>query len=308
MTFPLHTGDRTATIGAEWTVWDDRCRLVVTDPWSLRDARQVLERRLAVADKVVNPRRAGAVVRRLLREGGWPHTERGDTRFGPQPTAADPFGIGPFPYGLALASDGAPAHVLSATRHAATAPSRRRRRDVLCVGQGSTATAWTAQQCAESVAEATRCGVLVAIGDDVATSGLAPVGGWRVALDPAVPGGEPLVVALDGGAISHVRTDRPGRLRDTDRPGRLRDTDRLRGARDLEPRTLVVASTGRTMRPVWRAVTVAAANGPAASAACRGALLRGTAGPGWLADLGLAARLVAVDGTVAVVGRWPLAG
>ena len=38
---------------------------------------------------------------------------------------------------------------------------------------------------AEAVAEAARCGVLVAIGGDLAVSGLAPVGGWRVALPTA---------------------------------------------------------------------------------------------------------------------------
>lgn len=295
MTYPLHTGDRTATVGAEWRVWDRRCRLVVTDPWALYFAREVLERRLAVADRFVNPRRAGSVVRRMLREGGWPGSTRPHGPFGPEPTIADPTGIGPFPYGLTTAPDGAPVHV---TAEKTVERTVRRDRDVLRIGPGASAYAWTAQRCAEAVAETTSCGVLVAIGDDVATSGLAPVGGWRLELaddnhhvdDPSAA--RSTVLALDGGAISRVSA-----VRTTRHHGRGADLKRI-----------VVPATGRSITPVWRTVTVAAANGPAASAACHGAVLRGPWAPGWLAGLGVAAVLVTASGEDRVViGRWPLA-
>ncbi|MFC4947710.1 FAD:protein FMN transferase [Pseudonocardia sp. GCM10023141] len=298
MTLPLHTGDRTATVGAEWMVWDNRCRLVVTDPWALYFAREVLERRLAVADRLVNPRRAGSVVRRLLRESGWPVGPREDALFGPQPTDTDPDGIGPFPYALAAVPPGAPVHVpvLHPWQRTLRPAVRRRERDIMHIAPGASAYAWTAQRCAEAVAEATNCGVLVAIGDHVATSGLAPVGGWRLELldegAAAIPGElPPQIVALDGGAVSRVSTVRQPRLALSD--GRV----------DL--RRIVVPTTGRDVVPAWRSITVAAANGPAASAACRSALLRGTAAATWLDGLGLAAELVAADGTVRRVGCWP---
>ena len=42
MTLQLHTGSRTVTIGADFLVWDVPCRVVLTDPWQLREAREVL--------------------------------------------------------------------------------------------------------------------------------------------------------------------------------------------------------------------------------------------------------------------------
>jgi thiamine biosynthesis lipoprotein len=135
------------------------------------------------------------------------------------------------------------------------------------------------------VAEAYSCGVLVAFGDHVATSGLAPVGGWRVQLRDA-PEEPAALVAVDGGAISSVSCVRPGR------PGRLQP--------------MVVPATGRSVVPAWRSVAVAAADAQAASAACTGALLRGAAAPAWLAELGLPARLVDADGVAHVVGHWPV--
>jgi hypothetical protein len=255
MTASLHTGARTATIGRAWSAWDTSGLLVITDPWALHEARDVLEEELGAVDRIAaRGCRAGA---RL-----------------PGPA------IGPLPYGLTSAPPGEPVH-RPAPQPWETDPVGGR--GVLRLESGPSLRATAAQRCAEVVAEATSCGTLVAIGADVATSGLAPRGGWRVEL-PAVGEVAPLVLAVDGGAVSWIDTARHGR------PGLRRVT---------------VRATGRTADPVWRHVAVVAANGPAASAACAGALLRGSAAPAWLGALGLAARLVAADGTQVAVGSWP---
>ncbi len=244
MTTLLHTGFRTATVGAEWSAWDAAGRLVVTDPWALPRARAVIAQELAELGAIVRSR---AVARRTFRDGGW---------------TAQQQGIDPFPYGLARGLDGGPPH-LSLPLEA----RRGRRRAELRVGPGPSLRAWVAQRCAEAVAAETTCGALVAIGGDVATSGLAPAGGWRIDLT----GG---ALAMDGGALSRI--DVTGRL--------------------------VTAATGRAVPPYWRTVTVVAANGPAASAACAGVLLRGDAAPEWLADLGLIALLTDATGGIHHVG------
>lgn len=263
MTLPLHTGARTSTIAAEWSVWDIPCRLVVTDPWQLKLARQVLEEQLT---EVVGVLRSG---RRRARGGAAPVP----------PTASSPAERpAPFPYGIALAPDGAEVH-----RDAPPTPRPEGRRAGLLLEPGAPVQAWAAQLCAERVAEATSCGALVALGDHVATSGLAPAGGWRVELDDVAR----MLVALDGGAVSQLSTGVPG---PGTRGGALR---------------IVVPATGRAVLPVWRSVIVAAGDAPSASIACTGALLRGTGAPDWLDAHDLPARLVDTCGRVHLVGRWP---
>jgi hypothetical protein len=272
MTVPLHTGSHTVTVCSEWSVWDTRLRLVLTDPWAMHHAREVLEEQLRAVDRVLRPRRS--------RRTGQPVS-------GAELAAV--FGCGsapvrptPFPYGLAAASSDAEVHQPAPQSWQLELDGRAG----LHLEPGPSVRAWTAQRCAEQVAEASSCGVLVALGSDVATSGLAPVGGWRVELADR-PRAAPTVIALDGGALSRVSAVRPG----------PRGRSRLLRA--------VVPSTGRTVVPVWRSVAVAAADGAAASAACTGAVLRGAAAPARLSGLDLPARLVDHDGAVHTVGHWP---
>jgi hypothetical protein len=269
MSISLHTGVRTATVSTGWTAWDTPFRLVVTDPWAMHHAR------LLVADMV--GALAGAVDRRLP-------AARRDARLAELVGTATDAATRPFPYGITSATPGADVHRPAPAPWQQAFTAAIRARDGWHVASGPSAHALIAQRCAEVVAEAASCGVLVAFGDHVATSGLAPVGGWRVELRDA-PDAPTALVAVDGGAISSVSCVRPGR------PG-------------LQP--LVVPATGRTVTPPWRSVAVAAADAPAASAACTGALLRGTGAPAWLAELGLPAQLVDVHGVTHAVGHWPV--
>jgi ApbE family protein len=260
MTISLHTGVRTATVSSAWTAWDAPFRLVVTDPWAMHNAR------LLVADVV--GALAAAVDRRLP-------AARREARLVELIGGTRGAVARPFPYGI-------PAP-WQQTFTAAT-----RGRDGWQVAPGPCAHALIAQRCAELVAESASCGTLVAFGDHIATSGLAPVGGWRVELRDA-PAAPTALVAVDGGAISTVSCVRPGRA---GRPDRLQ--------------SLVVPATGRTVVPGWRSVAVAAADAPTASAACTGALLRGASAPAWLAELGLPALLTDVHGVTHAVGHWPV--
>ena len=261
MTVQLHTGSRTVTIGADFLVWDVPCRVVLTDPWQLREARDVLRRELTELDRVARPR---SRVARRRRGGAVPQQ--------PTPTRR-------FPYGVTTApANGAVHHRLAAFDGLETGRGRRR---PLHIDPAPSLAAVAVQRCAEAVAEAARCGVLVAIGGDLAVSGLAPAGGWRIAL-PTASATVPTVLAIDGGALCTVGLPTGGPLR-----------------------KLVVTATARQVEPVWRHLVVLGPTAPAANAASSGALLRGPGAGAWLAGCGLGARLVDGQGRSHEVGCWP---
>jgi len=270
MTISLHTGIRTATVSTAWTAWDAPFQLVVTDPWAMHHARLKITELVGAVTAAVDRRlpAAGRDARLMELLGGAPDAA-------PRP----------FPYGITAAPADADVHRPAPTPWQQAFTAAGRSRDGWTVSPGPAAPALLAQRCAELVAESFSCGVLVAFGDHVATSGLAPVGGWRVALRDA-PGAEPAIVAIDGGAVSSVSCVRPGR------PDRLQP--------------VVAAATGRTVVPEWRSLAVAAADAASASAACTGALLRGAAAPAWLDTLGLPACLEDVHGVAHAVGNWPV--
>jgi thiamine biosynthesis lipoprotein ApbE len=159
---------------------------------------------------------------------------------------------------------------------------------------GATAKAWAADRSAARLAGALGCGVLVSLGGDIAVAGAAPAGGWRVRVqdmtgrpeDPPV--GPSAVVAIrEGGLATSSTTARRWR----------RGGDVLHHI--LNPRT------GLPVPACWRTVSVAAASCVDANTASTAAIIRGSGAPGWLAGLGLPARLVDEAGTVHTVGGWP---
>ena len=70
----------------------------------------------------------------------------------------------------------------------------------------------------------------------------------------------------------------------------------------LDPRT------GLPIEPHWRTASVLASTCLQANVASTAAIVMGTSAPRWLADRGLAARLVAEGGTITVIGDWPEEG
>jgi len=159
---------------------------------------------------------------------------------------------------------------------------------------GATAKALAADRAAAAVHVRLGCGVLVALGGDIATAGSAPDGGWRVHVtddhrDGACASGQRLAIASGGLATSSTAARRWRRHGES-------------------MHHIIDPNTGRPARTPWRTVTVAAADCTDANIASTGALLRGTQAPAWLRALGLPARLVSVEGRIVKVGSWPVQG
>lgn len=156
---------------------------------------------------------------------------------------------------------------------------------------GATAKGLAADRAAKAAAQATGCGVLVSIGGDIATSGDGPTNGWQIRVtddhrsQPTAPG--QTVAILSGGLATSSTIVRRWRV----------------GGRTMHH--IIDPRTGAPARTRWRTVSVAAASCAEANIASTAALVKGTAGAAWLADLGLPARLVERDGRVLYVGDWP---
>jgi thiamine biosynthesis lipoprotein len=150
---------------------------------------------------------------------------------------------------------------------------------------GAVAKAFAADRIAARVQAATGARVLVSLGGDVAVAG-APAGGWPVRVaDPDSP--DQTVAVRDGGLATSsigVRRWRAG--------GETRHH-------------IVDPQTGLPAGACWRAASVAAATCVDANAAATAAIVKGGPALAWLERLGLAARLVRVDGAVVTTSRWP---
>jgi thiamine biosynthesis lipoprotein len=155
---------------------------------------------------------------------------------------------------------------------------------------GATAKAFAADRAAEQIGAALGCGVLVALGGDIAVAGPVPPKGWRVLVcddhtqDDAEAG--PEISIVSGGLATSGTARRRWR-----RGGELVH-------HIVDPRTGAPAHG-------WRTVTVAAGTCVDANTASTAAFVLGAAAPGWLAARGLPARLVADDGVVRVTAGWP---
>jgi thiamine biosynthesis lipoprotein ApbE len=159
---------------------------------------------------------------------------------------------------------------------------------------GATAKAWAADRSAARIAARTGGGVLVSLGGDIAVAGRPPDEGWRVRVQDVTgaPGDPPAgpyakIAIRDGGLATSSTAARRWR----------RGGDVLHHI--LNPRT------GLPAEPVWRTVSVTAGSCADANAASTAAIIRGRHALGWLAQLGLPARLVDATGVVFTVAGWP---
>ena len=159
---------------------------------------------------------------------------------------------------------------------------------------GATAKAWAADRAAARIESELGCGVLVSLGGDIAVAGPAPAGGWRVRVQDVtgspddVPVGPYALIAIRDGGLATSSTS----ARRWQRGG-----DVLHHI--LDPRT------GWPAEAVWRTVSVTAATCADANTASTAAVIRGRAALGWLAKLGMPARLVDSTGVVFTVAGWP---
>jgi thiamine biosynthesis lipoprotein ApbE len=156
---------------------------------------------------------------------------------------------------------------------------------------GATAKAGCADRAAQAAAAATRTGVLVNLGGDLAVAGPPPPDGWvvRVADRHDAPAEEPGVAV----AIRH------GGLASSGTAARRWS----RGGQTLHH--LIDPATGAPAETCWRTVSVAATSCLEANIASTASVILGTRAPQWLDGFGLAARLVTTAGFSVSVGGWP---
>lgn len=294
--------DRSGT--TEFPVWDTVAHLIVTSPERLVDAQDLVIDQVAAIEGACNQVRSDSELRALQRAHGQPiqvsplladlvavslrEARRSDGDV--DPTSDD------VPQGQDRELFGAPPRgggIVGRTPSAPDWRSIRRNGREITVPAGvlldlkATARAHAADRCAWLIYKRFEIGVLVGIGGDIATAGDAPAGGWQtlVRADPVGPG-IPVRMPSTAMATSSVVSRQ------------------WRGGGGPPAYTLY-PGTSRSAAPVWRSVLVGAFQCTYARTLSMAALVRGHAAPDWLRDLGVSARLMAADGEVVTVGRWP---
>lgn len=165
--------------------------------------------------------------------------------------------------------------------------------DGVLLDLGATAKALAADRAAAAIAAMADTGVLVNLGGDIAVAGPPPPCGWRIEIDAdgdhaGLSARRHPVVALRDGGLATSSTG-----------SRAWSNGGQRVHHILDPRT------GRPADSCWAAASVAAASCVDANAASTAAIIRSAAAPGWLASLGLPARLVSRTGAITTIGAWP---
>jgi thiamine biosynthesis lipoprotein len=300
---------------ADWDAIGTRIRLVVTEASQLDWARAILTDDLAALDAACSRFRADSELMALDASAGQPTTVspllaeavsaalRGAMLTG---GLVDPtVGRAMETIGYDRDFDSVPAHGaalritvshvpqwrqirLDESAHLLTVPAGVR------LDLGATAKAWAADRSAQRIGRQLGCGVLVSLGGDIAVAGQVPTGGWSIRVqditgDPSSPAQGPSgVIAIRAGGLATSSTS----ARRWQRGGDLMH-------HILDPRT------GRPADSDWRTVSVAAGSALDANIASTASIIRGRSAVGWLAKLGLPARLVAVDGSVTTLAGWP---
>ncbi|GAA4075423.1 FAD:protein FMN transferase [Streptomyces shaanxiensis] len=311
----MSTAPRT-TAAADWRALGTSVRLVVTDPVLLDSCNLLLARHLAEVDAACSRFRTDSALAALDAAKGRPVRV--------SPLLAEALAVA---LRAAEATDGAVDPTVGSAMEAIgydrdftlvreddrpvrlrvrRAPGRRqvtmdRERGTVTVPAGvrldlgATAKAWAADKAAAMLAETAGCGVLVSLGGDTAVAGQPPVGGWQIRVqdvtgpvDETPAQGPYATVGLHGGGLATSGTAARTWHRDGHTLHHI-----------VDPRT------GLPVRSPWRTVSVAARSCADANAASTAAVVKGASAEGWLARLGLPARLVAQDGTVVTTPGWP---
>ena len=296
---------------ASWQALGTLVHLVVTEPRCLAEARRLLEADLAAVDLACSRFRADSEIRALRASRGQQVSPLLAEAIAVALRAAELTDGDVDPtVGAAMSAVGYDRDFEQIRRTAPAAPVTVRTvpgwREVRLEGRiltmpegiqldlGATAKAWAADRSAARIAQRAGCGVLVSLGGDIAVAGPAPEGGWRIRVQDVTggpdetPEGPYALIAIRDGGLATSST----KARRWQRGG-----DVLHHI--LDPRT------GLPAEPVWRTVSVAAGTCADANAASTAAVIRGRAALGWLARLGLPARLVDATGVVFTVAGWP---
>lgn len=297
---------------ADWSAWTCRVRVAVTDPGALDEARELVVDGMDRVDRACSRFREDSELASVEPTAGrWTpvspllhdllsvaveaaRATDGDV----DPTVgASLAGLGYDRDVVDIASDGLVVAVSAPGWQAIELDDDRRLVRVapgVRIDLGATAKAWTADCAAAEVTRRTGSGCLVSIGGDIAVSGTAPQGGWRIRVEDVTrhpddaPTGPAAVVTLRRGGLATSST----RARRWQRDG-------LSLHHLLDPRT------GLPPVPAWRTVSAAAASCLAANTLTTAAVVRGHRAWPYLREAGTPVRLVTVDGEVFTVGGWP---
>jgi thiamine biosynthesis lipoprotein len=306
--------DRTAA--AEWTAIGVLVRVVVTDRDALGAARRHLRRDLAALDLACSRFRADSEIRGLDRTAGRP-TQVSELLAGAlaaalaaaagtdgdvDPTVGEALAAAGYDRDFAaVAADGPRIRV----RPAAAPGWRLVKLDVgrrivsvpagVRLDLGATAKAWAADQAAARIAAELGCGVLVALGGDLACAGPTPDRGWQVRVQDVTG---PVDETSDG-QWSQVGLHHGGLATSSTRARQW-----VRGGQVLHH--IIDPRNGLPVRSPWRTVSVAAGSCLAANTASTAVVIRGAAAVPWLEARGATARLVDHDGGVRLIGGWPV--
>ena len=159
---------------------------------------------------------------------------------------------------------------------------------------GATAKAWAADRAAARIAETVGGGVLVGLGGDIAVAGQAPPGGWRIRVQDVTGRPQEIPHRLSAVVLSPAAAWLP--------PVPPRDAG---GA----AATCCTTSLTRVPAPAGAGLADDLGHRRDVRGRQRGQYRghdRGDRAPGWLARIGLPARLVSVNGEVETVAGWPL--
>jgi len=153
---------------------------------------------------------------------------------------------------------------------------------------GATAKAWAADEAARRIHRRLGCGVLVALGGDLAALGRRPTPPWRVDVAETAGASAARVGLTEGGLATSSVLGR-----------------RWTAADGSTHHHVIDPSTGRPTAGRWRTATVWAPTALAANVVSTWFLVDEAGARAHLCDRGLAARLVAADGDVCRLGGWP---
>ncbi|HEX4699383.1 MAG TPA: FAD:protein FMN transferase [Actinomycetes bacterium] len=304
------------TAAAEWTAIGVLVRVVVSDPDALGPARRLLQRDLAALDLACSRFRPDSEIRALDGTDGRPTPvsrllaaalaaaleAAGETDGDVDPTVGDALAAAGYDRDFsAVAADGPRIRVRPAAAPGWRLVQLDEERRIVSVPAGvrldlgATAKAWAADRAAARIASELGCGVLVALGGDLACAGPAPDGGWQVRVqDVTGP-----VDGVTDGPSSQVGLHHGGIATSSTRARRW-----VRGGQVLHH--IVDPRNGLPARSPWRTVSVAADSCLAANAASTAAVVRGARAIPWLESRGATARLVDDEGRVRLTGGWPV--
>ncbi|HVD02065.1 MAG TPA: FAD:protein FMN transferase [Candidatus Dormibacteraeota bacterium] len=140
-------------------------------------------------------------------------------------------------------------------------------------------------------ASGTGAGVLVSLGGDIATAGIAPDGGWVIQVSE--DSGAPISAGAEAVSI------RSGALATSSITVRHWERGEVQLHHILDP------ATGLPAAGPWRTASAIAATCVDANLASTGAIVKGEGAVEWLGQLNLPARLVERQGRITRLGGWP---